>query len=179
MAEFELPEVNAGSLAKEPVTHSPAALYALWCGLGMIMFSIVAFLITGPAVSEQIGLIKIEHSYGLFLDFWALNILNKFAYFAFGCLGMIYSFVNLYAKRWAIVTGIFFGLVAVLGCLPLSQYLFGYAPIYGPSVWLNASISILAFYYASKKDPNVRIDKKESEKEKDLSQTIDKIIINP
>jgi len=127
--------------------------FALIGGVIMLVFGAVAFipaLSTSPA-DAGLPLLNLETSYGLFLDIFPMNVLNKLALVVFGLAGISSAnrlTTNLPASinfsRWVFAV---MGIAAVLGLFTQTDTLAGYWPLYGAEVAMHAVFAALGAYF--------------------------------
>ncbi|MGZ3652708.1 MAG: DUF4383 domain-containing protein [Bdellovibrionota bacterium] len=127
--------------------------FALIGGIVMLVFGAVAFipaLSTSPA-DAGLPLLNLETSYGLFLDIFPMNVMNKLALVIFGLAG-IWSAnratTNLPASinfsRWVFAV---MGVAAILGLFTQTDTLGSYWPLFGAEVPLHAVFAALGAYF--------------------------------
>lgn len=127
--------------------------FALTMGIVFMLLGALSF-IPGLSAAPVEGMppLNIETSYfGYFLGLFPQNIINKLVLLCFGLAGLWAANVpyrNLPASisfaRWSAVV---FGVLAVMGLIPATQTLFGYAPLWGHEVWLHALFCALGAYF--------------------------------
>ncbi|MBC7397945.1 MAG: DUF4383 domain-containing protein [Bdellovibrionales bacterium] len=120
--------------------------------IGWVMLTLGVFaLIPGLYQLENTNLpaLNLEASYGLFLGFIPLNIMNKLALIGFGLAGIAANTKNNpYASvQYSRVLSVAMGLLAVLGLIPASQTLGGYWPLFGADIAVHAIIAGIAGYF--------------------------------
>ena len=65
----------------------------------------------------------------------------------FGILGVV-AYGGFFAPRvYAQIVAVAYGLLVILGLLPLTNTLFGLVPIYGNDVWLHLVLGVVAAYF--------------------------------
>lgn len=131
---------------------------------GIFMLAVGAFALIPQFVgsAENLPLLTVNDSYGLFMGLFAMNVLNKIAMIVLG-LGGIYAASRpatslpasiQFSRIVLFVTGAF----AILGLFPATNTLYGYMPLFGNNVGLHAVFAILGAYFGyalSAKVPNV------------------------
>jgi hypothetical protein len=127
--------------------------FALVGGIVMLLFGALAFL---PALSTPPGdaglpILNLETSYGLFLGFFPMNVINKLVLIAFGIAG-IYSAnkpttslpASINFSRW---TFFVMGIAAILGLFPATNTLGGYWPLFSGEVVAHAVFALSGGYF--------------------------------
>lgn len=116
-------------------------IYALVGILGFIPAAIEA----PPAHAPQH--IAVDSLYGYLLGLFPVNIVHSLIHLAVGIWGIYAyrSFVN--SRTYARALAIIFGVLAVMGLIPLLSTTFGLAPLFGHDVWLHAITALAAAYF--------------------------------
>ncbi len=122
--------------------------------LGMFLFMLgVLALIPALFTSATTGLpsLEVNLSYGLFLGFIPMNIVNKLFLILFGAAGMLAAKSKdavrlsvLYCQVMCVGTA----LLAVLGLIPATQTLGGFWPIFGVNGAICLIVASLTGYFA-------------------------------
>ncbi|MES2962694.1 MAG: DUF4383 domain-containing protein [Bdellovibrionota bacterium] len=142
--------------------------FALIAGVFMLAMGVLAFI---PALSRDAGMIlptlKVTNSYGAFLGFFPMNIVNKIALIGFGLAGLYAATrtgTSLPASiRWSRIVFMAMGVLAILGMIPATNTLFGYWPLFGGEIVAHGVFAVLGAYFGytlSAKVPHVdeRVD---------------------
>ena len=132
--------------------------FALIGGLVMLMMGLIAFV---PAMNVTEGLppLKMNMSYGMFLDLFPMNIFNKVALILFGIGGLMAYFTTKDTLHYSIMFSkiVFWGMgaLAILGLFPQTNTLFGYWPLFGFEIIAHGIFALIGGYYgyiANKED---------------------------
>jgi len=99
--------------------------------------------------------------YGYLLGLFPVNVLHSIAHLAIGAWGIVAWRRLQSAKRYARVLTIFYGVLAVLGLLPVANTLFGALPIHGHDIWLHAVTAVVAAYFGWR--PEFEVDRRHDE----------------
>ena len=128
--------------------------YALFGGIFFLAMGIAAFipgLFQYADETTNLPALNLNTSYGLFLGFLPMNIVNKLLLIVLGCWGIAASQApgtslprSIVWSRW--VFGIS-GVLAVLGLLPNTNTMFGYWPLFSWNVATSGVISLVAAYF--------------------------------
>lgn len=136
--------------------------FALIGGIFMALLGLVAFI---PALSSYptwLPALSLEVSYGLFLNLFAMNVLNKCALIVMGVLGIIVSqarFTELPSSiNYSRLVFIVMGALAILGMIPATNTLGSYWPLFGNMVWLNAMFAAVGAYFGFALSSKVKLD---------------------
>lgn len=125
--------------------------FALVAGILMIALAVLSFFPSLSWNNAALIPLKLDSSHGHFLGIIPLNIVNKLALFALGVAGVL-------ASSWkdrsvpASVTysrAVFYlmGVLAILGMIPTTRTLFGYAPLYSGHIAVSVLLAVLGAYF--------------------------------
>jgi len=104
-------------------------------------------------VGSNVGLpfLNLDISYGLFLGYFPMNIVNKVALIAFGFAGIIATSLKFNALPRSITFSrvVFYvmGAAAILGLIPQTSTGFGYWPLFGGEVIAHAALALVGAYF--------------------------------
>lgn len=121
--------------------------FALIFGIVYVVVGILGFF--PPFVAAPTGDpgLAIEAGHGRLLGLFPINLMHNLVHIAVGAWGLAasrsVSGSIVYGKGLAIL----YGLLTILGLLPITNTLFGLAPIHGHDVWLHALSAIVAGYF--------------------------------
>lgn len=126
--------------------------FSLFAGIFFLIVGLVS-LIPDLSSVPVYGLpaLQIETSYGAFMGYFMLNIVNKVTLIAFG-LGGIWAYsrpaTNLPASiNYSRTLAIVMAALAILGAISQTDTLFGYWPLYGNNVAASAVFALLGAYF--------------------------------
>lgn len=121
--------------------------FALVGGIVMLVVGALSLIPAFTGLAFGLPILKIETSYGLFLGVFPLNIVNKAILIGFGLWGVAAASDPVLSlprsvsfSRWVFMLSAVF---VVLGLFPQTNTLFGYAPLFGASVWLHAVMALV------------------------------------
>lgn len=125
--------------------------FALIGGVCMLVLGLIALLPSMVGSMEGLPLLKVENSYGLFMNLFPMNIFNKVALIALG-LGGIFAgsarFTNLPASiHYSRLVFYICGVLAILGAIPQTNTLNGYWPLFGNEIWLHGFLAAVGAYF--------------------------------
>lgn len=122
--------------------------FALILGVVYVALGILGFipgLLSPPPVDAP--RVTADVSYGLLFGLFPVNALHNLAHILFGIWGIAaYRAVDtarVFARSFAIV----FGVLTVMGLIPVLKTTFTVMPVYGHDVWLHAISALLAAYF--------------------------------
>lgn len=81
------------------------------------------------------------------LGLFAVNVVHNIVHIIVGLWGLVSSRTQLRARSFFRNLAILYGLLVILGLIPLTSTLFGLAPIGGADVWLHVLTTAVAFYF--------------------------------
>jgi hypothetical protein len=115
----------------------------------------IAFLLAGilgfaPFVTVPAGLtaqwMTLNANYGFLIGLFPVNVVHDVIHAVFGVWGLAASGTFAGSVRYCRSIAWIYGLLVVLGAIPITNTLFGIAPIYGFDVALHLLVALLAFY---------------------------------
>lgn len=127
--------------------------FALIGGIVMLAMGVLSLVpaFNTPPAQAGLPLLNLEASYGLFLDIFPMNIVNKVVLILFGISGILASQgtetslpASISFSRWVFVV---MGIGAVLGIVPQTNTFFGYWPLFGSEVWAHGIFAVLGAYF--------------------------------
>ncbi|OUL35764.1 hypothetical protein BV372_09890 [Nostoc sp. T09] len=128
-----------------------ARYFALISGIVFILIGIFGFIpgmvatpgVAGPAIVFKAG-------YGYLLKTFAINVLHNIVHIAVGIWGLVSYRTYIRARNYGRGLAIFYGVLAVMGLLPVLNTVFGLIPIFGNNIWLHAITALIAAYFGFK-----------------------------
>lgn len=124
--------------------------FAMVMGIAFLLIGILGFvppLLTHPAHDAHGGELRVRAFEGYLLGLFHVNVLHSLVHVLFGIMGiaMARSFDS--ARTYARIVAVAYGLLVILGLIPLTDTVFGLIPIHGHDVWLHALIAAVAAYF--------------------------------
>lgn len=145
---------NGNLLKKEFIMHPRR--FAFVAGIVMLVAGLLALIVPGPVAGLPV--LRLEQSYGFFLNLFPMNIVSKIAAILLGGAGIAAANMKNTSLPnsilWSRVVFYAMGALAILGLFPETNTLGGYWPLFGASFWANAIFSLLGAwfgYYMSSK----------------------------
>lgn len=129
----------------------PARYFSLIAGiffltLGLLGF-VPAFVSQPEQIPEAIAKFGIIGDYGYLFGFLPISAGHNIIHIVVGVLGIATTISLDGARLYAGIMAVSFGLLTVLGVLPLAKTLFGIAPLYGSAVVLHGATAAIAAYF--------------------------------
>ncbi len=85
--------------------------------------------------------------FGYILGLFATNLMHNLVRLSVGLFGIAASGDRVTARSFNRIFALSYILLAVLGLFPFGHTLFGFMPLFGNNVWLNAVLAIIAGYF--------------------------------
>jgi hypothetical protein len=85
--------------------------------------------------------------YGYLLGLFPVNIVHSLVHMALGGWGLAAWSGRASSGTYARSLAVFFGVLAVLGLLPMTNTMFGMMPIHSQDVWLHGVSAVIAAYF--------------------------------
>lgn len=125
--------------------------FALYGGLVMLAIGVIAMIPALVGSADGLPPLQLENSYGLFLNLFPMNIVNKVVLILFGVAGIAAANAkgtNLPASiKYSRVVFFAMAALAVLGLIPQTSTLFGYWPLFGGEVIAHGVFALLGAYF--------------------------------
>lgn len=126
-----------------------APLLARILGIAFSIVGILGFVpyVTRPAVPTD-AYIQLSLFYGFLFAIFAVNVVVNGAQVLLGIWGLLASRAFPSSVRYCRWITWIFALLVILGVIPITNTLFGVAPLYGHDIWLHAIVALFAAYGA-------------------------------
>src|SRR5687768_29192 len=127
---------------------SPIRAFALALGLVYLLVGIAGFipgLVEPPAANAPA--VHVHHGHGYLLGLFPVNLLHNLFHIFIGLFGLVGSISYLGARLYARSVALIYGILAILGLIPMANTVFGLIPIHGNDVWLHALTALAAGYF--------------------------------
>ncbi|MBC7428557.1 MAG: DUF4383 domain-containing protein [Bacteriovorax sp.] len=125
--------------------------FALIGGVVMLVMGCLALVPVLNSGVDTLPVLYVNTSYGLFLDLFPMNILNKVALIIFGLAGMACYFAKdqsfRYSKIFSKTVFWVMGALAILGLFPQTNTLSGYWPLFGYEVIAHGIFAVMGGYF--------------------------------
>jgi Domain of unknown function (DUF4383) len=125
-------------------TQSFARLFGwLYVAVGILGF------IPGIVQPTPVGapVLAADTGYGYLMGLFPINMLHNLVHIGLGAWGIAAAGSWLSARMYAKSLAVFYGVLAVMGLIPLLNTTFGLIPIFGHDVWLHALTAAVAAYF--------------------------------
>ncbi|GAB4382562.1 MAG: hypothetical protein Kow00121_42980 [Elainellaceae cyanobacterium] len=94
--------------------------------------------------------VVVNAGYGYLLSTFPINILHNLVHIAVGIWGLAAYRTYTASRQYSRGLAIFYGILAVMGLLPVLNTMFGLIPIFGSDVILHAVTAAIAAYFGFK-----------------------------
>lgn len=128
--------------------------FPLIVGIIYVIVGILGFipgLVAAPTLNSPSLLVNA--GYGYLMGLFPINILHNLVHIGVGLWGISsYGSLN---KAQSFSRGLvyFYGLLAIMGLIPILNTTFGIIPIFGHDIWLHAITAAIAAYFGFIKPP--------------------------
>lgn len=129
-----------------------AGLFFLTLGIMSLVPSLIESARAVPEVNTSLGTVG---TYGYLLGLFPVNTTEAILYLLFGVFGLASALALDSSRLYAGFTAIVFGILAILGLIPVANTVFGLFPVFGSDVWLHALVAIVATYFGFLATPNL------------------------
>ena len=139
---------------------APGRFFALITGVIYLVMGLMGFVpsfVAEPTtLPDYVAELGVHSGFGYLMGLFPINTPHNIVHLVVGAVGILAS-ISLDSSRWfAGFLGIFYGLLTVMGLIPVANTTFGLIPIYGNDVWLHAITAAIAIYFGFIATPNLR-----------------------
>jgi hypothetical protein len=121
--------------------------FALVYGIAFLLVGIIGFIPGLVAPPDAAANLTIATGFGRLFNLFPVNVLHNLVHIAFGIWGLAayrsFSASRTYARAVAVI----YGVLTVMGLIPVLNTTFGLIPLYGHDVWLHALLALIAAYF--------------------------------
>ena len=128
--------------------------FALILGIIFLLVGVAAFIpgLVQPGTGEY-ELVVTGPGTGYLFGLFHVNVLHNLVHLGFGVWGVI-AFGSFMASRaYAKSVAVVYGILVIMGLVPLLSTTFGLIPIHGHDVWLHLVIALAAGYFGWAVEP--------------------------
>jgi hypothetical protein len=128
-----------------------ARYFALISGVIYVLIGLFGF-IPGMVATPGTGgpEVIVNAGYGYLLELFAVNIVHNLVHLAVGVWGILSYPSYLRSRNYSRGLAILYGILTIMGLLPVLNTVFGLVPIFGNNVWLHAITAAIAAYFGFK-----------------------------
>ena len=121
--------------------------FALVMGIVYVVVGLLGFVPGTHPTHAGAPDLAVDAGYGYLLGLFPINVLHNIVHLAIGALGLAAYARYDAARNYARGLAIFYGLLAIMGLIPVLNTTFGIIPLYGHDIWLHALLAIVAAYF--------------------------------
>jgi hypothetical protein len=121
--------------------------FALIFGIVYLAVGVMGFIPPLVQPAPTAPNLEVTEMYGRLVGLFPINFLHNIVHLAIGLWGVLGSRTVSGAVLFSRGIAIFYGLLAILGLIPVTDTLFGLVPIYSHDVWLHALSALIAAYF--------------------------------
>jgi len=121
--------------------------FALVLGIVFLAIGVLGFfpgLVTAPAPGHELA---VDGMHGQLFGLFPVNWLHNLIHALFGVWGIVAARGWGASRAYARSVAIIYGVLTVMGLIPVLNTTFGLVPIYGNDVWLHAILAVAAAYF--------------------------------
>ena len=124
--------------------------FAMVMGVAFLLIGVLGFvpqLLTHPAHDTHGGTLRVRAFEGYLFGLFHVNVLHSLVHVLFGIMGLAMARSYDSARTYARIVAVAYGLLVIMGLVPMLNTVFGLIPIHGHDVWLHALIAAAAAYF--------------------------------
>jgi hypothetical protein len=121
--------------------------FALVYGIVFLLVGIAGFvpgLVAPPEAGREL---VVNTGFGRLFDLFPVNVLHNLVHVLFGIWGLAACRTLSASRTYARAVAVIYGVLTVMGLIPVLATTFGLIPLYGHDVWLHALLAIVAAYF--------------------------------
>ncbi|HEY9658041.1 MAG TPA: DUF4383 domain-containing protein [Allocoleopsis sp.] len=128
-----------------------ARYFALISGIVYIAIGLFGF-IPGMVATPGTGGpdVVVNAGYGYLLSTFPVNVLHNLVHLAIGIWGVASYRSYVLSRNYSRSLAVLYGVLAIMGLLPVLNTTFGLMPIFGSDVWLHALTALIAAFFGFK-----------------------------
>ncbi|MBW7849675.1 MAG: DUF4383 domain-containing protein [Rhodospirillales bacterium] len=121
--------------------------FSLIVGLLFLLAGLLGFVPGFVAAPMGAPPLVVDSGYGLLFGLFPINVLHNIVHLLIGVWGIVawrrFASARTFSKSLAVI----YGVLAVMGLIPILNVTFGYIPLFGHDIWLHALTAIAAAYF--------------------------------
>lgn len=137
-------------------------IFAVVYGIVFLLVGALGFfpgLLTPPApeaFSDHAVPVQVDGFEGYLFGLFHVNWLHNLVHLLFGIMGMAMARTFSAARWYGKIVAVSYGILAVMGLIPVLNTFFGLIPLHGNDVWLHLLLALPAAYFGFAKSPRER-----------------------
>ncbi|MBW4662303.1 MAG: DUF4383 domain-containing protein [Drouetiella hepatica Uher 2000/2452] len=127
----------------------PTQYFALTIGIIYLIMGVMGGSSTfiQPAAIDLDSTNMVVTAYSNLLGLFPVNSAHNVVHLLIGIVGIVASIALDSSRLYSGALSIFYGLLAVMGLVPIASSTFGLIPLFGNDVWLHAGTAAIAAYF--------------------------------
>jgi len=121
--------------------------FALIIGIVYLLVGVIGFIPGTHPLPTDYPDLAVDAGYGALLGIFPINVLHNIVHLLVGILGIAAYRSYDGARTFSRGLAIFYGLLTIMGFIPVLNTTFGLIPIFGNDIWLHALTAIIAAYF--------------------------------
>lgn len=121
--------------------------FALIAGIVYVLIGVLGFVPAALAPGRAAPDLAVQTGYGYLLGLFPVNILHTVVHLAVGVWGLVAYTSLRAARRYAASLAVIFGVLTIMGLIPVLDVAFGLLPLFGHDVWLHGLTAIAGGYF--------------------------------
>ena len=121
--------------------------FALVYGIVFLLVGIAGFVPGLLAPPEEGRQLVVNTGFGRLFNLFPVNVLHNLVHVAFGVWGLAAYRTFSASRTYARAVAVIYGVLTVMGLIPVLATTFGLIPLYGHDVWLHALLALVAAYF--------------------------------
>jgi hypothetical protein len=120
--------------------------FALVYGVVFIVVGLAGFVpaLVAPPVPEGLA---VTAGGGYLFGLFPINVLHNLVHLGFGVWGLVAYRTAASARLYAQAVAVIYGVLVIMGFIPLLRTTFGLIPLFGHDIWLHAVLAGIAAYF--------------------------------
>lgn len=120
--------------------------FALLFGVVFLAIGALGFVPAAVTPAAHPPGLTMDHSYGLLLGLFPVNLLHNVVHLLFGAWGVVSRSAGA-ARSYFRGLAVIYALLAIMGLIPATSMTFGLIPLHGNDVWLHGALAAVGFYF--------------------------------
>jgi hypothetical protein len=131
----------------ERATATPTQYFSLVGGSILLLVGLLSFIPAFLSSPLNAPSLRVENGYGYLLGLFAVNVFSNLVHLVFGLWGVLAYRGIRSARNFSQTMAIVFGVLALMGLVPVLSTTFGLMPLFGHNVWMHATLALVGAYF--------------------------------
>lgn len=115
-------------------------------GIAFLLIGLSGF-VPGLSPAHTHPGLTVDAGSAMAMGLFPVNLLHNLFHLAFGVWGLLAARSVGAARSYGKSVAVIYGLLTIMGLIPVTDTTFGLVPIYGNDVWLHALLAVVAGYF--------------------------------